>query len=137
MSDPTTGWDKAIGDEVLSRSTFTRNVVQQFLLITRDRVELVLLKFQDALKSRADWHAPAGTFATLLASLVAAQFRDALGMPSSVWHALFVLATVLCGVWLAVTLIRAHRSRRVTIDAVIDQLWKEGTPQESSGRDVA
>jgi hypothetical protein len=126
MTNGTGGWNKAaLGDEVLKRSKFTSNIGQEFLFTTRDRVELNLLKFQGALKSRSDWHAPAGTLATLIATLVAAQFRQALGLTSDVWQAMFVIATVAVGVWLVTTVVRAWKMRAVTIESVVDRLCEE------------
>jgi hypothetical protein len=128
VADAPAGWDKSLGDEVMKGSTLTRNIAQRFLWVTADRVQLTLLKFQTALRARDEWQAPAGILATLVATLAAAQFQQALGLPPHVWQGLFLLAALACVIWLGRALVCAWRTRNVTIDTVIEELWRESDP---------
>lgn len=125
MDDAPAGWSKSLGDDALKGSTFVRNTAQRFLWVTADRVELTLRKFEAALRARNEWQAPSGILATLVATVAAANFHDALGIPASTWCAFFLLATAACLIWLWRAAVRAWRNRNATVATVIDELYNE------------
>jgi hypothetical protein len=64
MADkPTTGFSL---NELGEGSTVSKNVSQEVIVTTRDRVELCLIRHQKNLRSRQDWIVPLGILLTIL-----------------------------------------------------------------------
>ena len=89
-----------LNDELLNNSIVHKNVGQEFVVITIDKVKLCLREHKEVLESRIEWVAPLGVFLALLASLVAADFKDFFGLKKGDWRSLFVVGTIASLIWL-------------------------------------
>jgi len=100
-----------------------RNVKQELVITTVDKLKLCLIEYKEHLRSRREWIGPAGILVALIAALVAADFKEALGVGAPTWEALFLLSAILMG-GLTVSLgIRAILSiKRGGVDALIDRI---------------
>jgi len=107
------------------------NVGQQVIVTTEDRVRLCLNEHLHSVEQRRSWVAPLGILIALVLSLATTSCRDALSVSKYTWHALFVLLTIACVVWLIARLIRAGSS--LSIGDVIDRLKHQGTGAGQGG----
>lgn len=91
--------------------TTCKNVNQEFIVTTRDKLELVLLKTRDALISQRDWVTPAGLIISFLTTLLTSEFEDKFGISKSIWNAIFIVATLACVFWLFRALYNVYRTK--------------------------
>jgi hypothetical protein len=102
------------------------NLRQDMIIITADRAKLCLFNHLDGLTSRAAWVAPCGLLVAFVAALVAADFKDALGLKKDVWMAIFVISAALSSIWLALALVSCVRSwSRSKSGSPVDDLINE------------
>lgn len=81
-----------INEEMLQQSVVHKNVGQEVILTTSDKIKLCLLEHQNIIKMKSDWKSPLELSIAILITLVTADFnKDFLGIKSAVWQALFVL----------------------------------------------
>jgi hypothetical protein len=114
--------------EFSERLTIHKNLAQEVVVTTVDKVRLCLMDNRDCLLSKKEWVTPASVFATLITTLVAADFHDFI-VKAPTWQALYILATLGSGAWLATAAIRGWRHRhRGSIDDIVASL-KANTQQ--------
>ena len=74
---------------------FYSNIGDRFLFLSQDKLELELQRYRAAALARTIWSAPLSLVLALLLTLATADFRDALNVPASTWHAFFLILLVL------------------------------------------
>ncbi len=118
--------------EALLKGLLTRgsnvheNLSQDVVITTTDRLKLALLEYQKVLNARSGWIAPASVFLSILAAIVAADFKDALGISKDQWRSGFLLALLLCGLWLAHSLIQVLRNwEKGDIDKLVEKIKRK------------
>ncbi len=109
--------------KVWGSSNVVTNISQEYLITTIDKVKLCLFEHQGDLRVQSGWILPTGIFIPVVATLVAAQFNDFLGLSAAVWNAIYLLAAFISGVWLLIALRKAWRSRkRGSVEVLVDRL---------------
>jgi hypothetical protein len=96
-----------LDQELLKNSTIHKNVGQEFVITTVDKVKLCLREHKEILTSRMEWLAPLGVFLALLTTLVAADFKDAFSLSKQDWRAIFIVGTIVSFLWLLRCIYRA------------------------------
>jgi hypothetical protein len=88
----------SVGDALRSRMTVHENLDQELLMITSDRLELIVNDFAQRVKESMDarylWYGPAGIFATILVALVTTTCTNALGISSATWKGVFMTCAI-------------------------------------------
>ncbi|HZL36698.1 MAG TPA: hypothetical protein VFC78_15370 [Tepidisphaeraceae bacterium] len=107
----------------------TYNVTQDFIVITRDKVELCLTKHVKTMEGRQAWIAPGSLFLAAVAALVTSTFHEWIGIPADFWRMLFVVCALVCFVVMIILLVRRRKAK--TISQVIDELMAQGAVQEN------
>lgn len=97
-----------IDNDLFENSIIHKNISQEVIITTVDKIRLCLHDYKDTLKAQTDWVAPAGILITLVATLSAADFKLFLGLNSDVWKALFIFGSIMS----AISLIRALNNVR-------------------------
>lgn len=97
----------SLDEEISQSSVVHKNVGQEYIVTTKDKVELALNDQQYYLKTRRDWITPATLFISVLATLVAADFKNFGGLSSDFWKAIYVLLLCSSFIWLIYTSIIA------------------------------
>jgi hypothetical protein len=114
-----------LDQELLQSSIVHKNVGQEFVVTTVDKVKLCLREHKEVLVSQLEWVAPLGTVLALLATLVAADFKDVFGLKKEDWRAIFVVGEITSFIWLIRCLYRAYKFRnRTSEDNFIEALKK-------------
>lgn len=120
---------KAMTDELVAY----QNVRQELVITTVDKLKLCLIEHKDHLRARREWLAPAGLLVSLVTTLVAADFHDALGLPKASWIAIYVLAAFASAIATVVLVIKALATlRKSSLDQLIDKIAAR-SPSASSG----
>jgi hypothetical protein len=76
-----------------------KNTEQEIIVITSDRLELVLQKHLKYLERRKEWIAPLGLLLAIVTTFCTATFKNAF-FSADTWKAIFVMAGVVSLVWL-------------------------------------
>jgi hypothetical protein len=100
---------RAIADQFESVET-TLCLSNKVVVITEDRLELLLEDGIGRIASRNAWIAPAGTLASSIAALTTAKFQDFGGLSSATWQAIFSLVAAASLIWLFLSLAKRGRA---------------------------
>jgi len=76
-----------------------RNVSQEIIEITSDKLEIILNDFIKSVKDSRDWQVPLGIFMTIILVLCTTSFKDAFGLTKDTWNAIFVICAIVTLVW--------------------------------------
>lgn len=98
-----------LDQELINNSKVHKNVGQEFVVTTVDKVKLCLREHKEVLNSRLEWAAPLGVFLALLITLVAADFKDAFGLKKEDWRAVFIVGTIASAIWLIRCIYRVYK----------------------------
>ena len=106
-----------------------KNIDQDFIYISEDRLKLKLIEYENCRKKIYDWISPLAIFITLVIALITAEFKSALLLPGAVWNAIFVLLTIAAFIWLMVSLCNIIHNNKITIDSVIEEIKQKKPTQ--------
>ena len=99
-----------------------KSLGQEVIVTTVDKVRLCLMVNRDCLIAKREWVLPLGILVTLLTAFFAADFRD-FGVKAPVWEAIFILASLVCALWLAKSLFTAWQNRGAGgINKIVEEL---------------
>jgi hypothetical protein len=98
-------------------TTVHTNLGQEVILITTDRLTIVLDEHIEKLEDSKSWAVPAGILATIVLAFVTADFHDAFRVSKDSWAAIFILSGALTIFWLVRCLYRRQAAPKV-IDIV-------------------
>ena len=97
------------------------NISQSLITITKDRLELCLIKNKKCLNDASAWQVPAGILVSISATLASTTFKDFI-FEAAVWKAIFIIALILSIVWLIKALLA--RRNAPSIATVIEEIRK-------------
>ncbi len=132
-SPPRIELDKEFSDQL----TVHKNIGQEIVVTTVDKVRICLMETRDCLTTKREWATPLALCLALLSTLVAADFRDYL-LPKAVWQAMYILGTIIAGTWLVKAGSAAWLNRKKgSIEEIVRRLKASGAPGGGSGGDAA
>ena len=79
-----------------------QNTAQDYILTTKDKLELVLLKAEKNISSKNSWKTPLGMVVSCILALLSSNFKDFI-LPANVWYAFFIITTIICFCWFCYT----------------------------------
>ena len=124
------GKGNKINIELNDNRNIFQNTSQDYIVTTKDKLELVLLKTKKCLTSKDSWQTPLGLLISCLLTLLTTNFKDFI-LPANVWAAIFVIATVICFIWLVKTLYNLYINRnKGDIEYIIKKIIKESAETE-------
>jgi len=108
-----------------------QNLRQDVIITTGDKLELLLIKNKECLKSKNEWIAPLGILIALITALATADFQDSLGLSGDIWHAIFIIVSGFSFFWLCKSVYIAWSNRKKgNLEMIIDDL-KNNTKEET------
>ncbi|GJQ22183.1 MAG: hypothetical protein HBSIN02_25380 [Bacteroidia bacterium] len=111
-----------IEKEFTQKLTIHKNLGQEVILTTVDKVTLCLMKNRDNITAKREWLTPLSIFLALLTTLVAADFRKFIFEPN-VWTAIYVIGAIVSFVWLCRAAYSAWLARSTgTITSIVNEL---------------
>ena len=111
------------------------NADQTLITITEDKLELCLIKSFKAIQDRKFWLMPFGVFvALLLVFLSTENFKNFLSIPASVWQTGCYLAMGLFLFWTVKAVYDAWKSRKITVNSIIEETKKNKVNPEQSSK---
>ncbi len=90
-----------------------KNTKCDYIEITEDKLENILIKFLIDFKNADVWVTPLSISLTILiAILTASEFKNFLGISKDIWSAIFYVSLVICFIWLLISSIRSCKNRK-------------------------
>lgn len=110
-------------DELSKNLTIHKNVNQEIIITTSDKIKLVLLSTKDILKSQRDWWTPFGLLISFITTLCTANFKLSFGISKDFWEAFFVLLTIFSFLWFCKSIYRLIKNwGNDDLDKIIAQI---------------
>jgi len=137
VNTPQASFEKTFAKDVFQSSTVHVNFGQEFIVTTEDKLRLCMLNHANRLGDRNSWIGPTSLFVTIVLVLLTADFRDALGVPKSTWHAVFLISAVATAVWSVATGYRAWNTTS-SIEEIVSDLKRtsQSTPTPQSAQQL-
>ena len=111
------------GSELSKNLTIHKNVKQEIIITTSDKIKLVLISTKEILTAQRDWLTPFGLLISFVATLCTADFKDAFKLSKEFWHAIFVLLSVASTVWLLSCFYKLYRNwGKDNLDKIIEEI---------------
>jgi hypothetical protein len=110
-----------IQKEFSEKLVIHKNLGQEVIVTTVDKVRLCLIKNKELISAKKEWLTPLAIFLTLLTTLVAADFREFI-FKSEVWYAIYLIGAVLSLAWLVCSSYNAIINwRKGSIDSIVEE----------------
>ncbi len=111
------------GDELSKNLTIHKNVKQEIIITTADKIKLVLINTREILTAQRDWWTPFGLLISFITTLCTAEFKDAFGLAKEFWHAIFVLLTLGSAIWLLKSFYKLYKNwGKDNLDNIIENI---------------
>ncbi len=112
-----------------------KNLTQDVLLTTEDKMKLTLIEYREVLASRAEWLGAGVLALSFLSSLLFTGFKDIGPLKASTWQAIYAIFFILSfGRFLIVVYKMYVNRKKATINYVIRRIKQSGS-QEDDGED--
>ncbi len=110
-----------------------KNLTQDVLVTTEDKMKLTLIEYRDILASRAEWLGAGTLVLSFLSSLLLTSFKDIGPLKASTWQAVYFIFFMLSLVRFVNVVYKMYMNRkRATINYVIRKIKQSGS-QEDDG----
>jgi hypothetical protein len=108
-----------------------KNLTQDVLLTTEDKMKLTLIEYREMLASRSEWLG-AGTLAlSFLSSLLLTNFKDIGPLKASTWQAVYFIFFMAAMVRFISVLYKMYKNRKkASINYVIKRIKQSGSQEE-------
>ena len=112
-----------------------KNLTQDVLLTTEDKIKLTLIEYREVLASRAEWLGAGVLALSFLSSLLFTGFEDIGPLKASTWQAIYAIFFILSfGRFVTVVYKMYVNRKKATINYVIRRIKQSGS-QEDDGED--
>lgn len=99
------------------------NTKTDFIEITEDKLENILIKFLKDIKDSSGWLTPLSIFITILIVHLTSIFKEFLSIPKEIWCAIFYLGLVISFTWFIYKVIFAIKNRhKIKIEFLINRI---------------
>ena len=111
-----------------------KNLTQDVLLTTEDKMKLTLIEYKEILAPRGEWLGAALTAFSLLGSLLVSNFKDVGPLKAATWQAIYGMFFVLFFYRFVAGLVKMYKNRnKVDINYIIKQIKQSGNSDEEDG----
>lgn len=111
------------GNELSKNLTIHKNVKQEIIITTADKIKLVLINTKEILTAQRDWWTPFGLLISFITTLCTAEFKNAFGLTKEFWHAIFVLLTLGSAIWLLKSFYKLYKNwGKDNLDNIIENI---------------
>ena len=110
-------------DDLKGEIIIHKNLTQNLLVTTEDKMKLALIEHRDALASRDEWVGAGALIFSFMSPLLIANFRDIGPITADTWRTIYFLFCALAFYRFISVLIKTSRNRnKAKIDYLINQM---------------
>jgi hypothetical protein len=118
-------------DDFKSEVIVHKNLTQDVLLTTEDKLKLALIEYRETLSSRTEWFGALVLTLSFMSSLLLTTFKDVGPLSATTWQAIYFIFFLLALYRFISTVVKMYQNRKkAKIDYLIRQIKKEGIPEE-------
>jgi len=122
-------------EEITGDFKIHKNLTQDVIMTTQDKLRLALIEHRDVLSSKREWISAGSLALSFLSTLLLANFKDSLGLSADTWRALYGLFFSLALIWLINSLVNLVKNRkRRDIDYLIKEITARGQEEDTRRR---
>lgn len=103
---------------IAESSNVVMNVRTDYIVTSRDKIELALRRKLPLFLRKTAWVAPLSLLTALVMSIITSDFTDFMGVDKEVWSTLFIMGALLAGLWLVRNTVLFFRS--TDLDGVLE-----------------
>lgn len=108
-----------------------KNLTQDVLVITEDKMKLTLLEYKNILSAGAEWFSASTTVLSFLAALLLTNFKDVGPLTAETWQAIYFMFFVISLARFINVLYKMFRNRKkANVDYVIRKLRQSNDDNE-------
>jgi hypothetical protein len=108
-----------------------KNLTQDVLVITEDKMKLTLLEYKNILSASAEWFSASTTVLSFLAALLLTNFKDVGPLTAETWQAIYFMFFVISLARFINVLYKMYRNRKkANVDYVIRKLKQSNDDNE-------
>ncbi len=108
--------------------TVTSNVTQEVVVITRDKIELCLIKHLKFMERKYSWTGPLGVAVSTITAIYTSTFKDAFHVTAATWKSMFGLVAIGSLVLFAYLFWKGIGAK--SIEQIIDEMKKNSAKTE-------
>jgi hypothetical protein len=121
-------------EDLQSEVIIHKNLTQDVLLTTEDKMRLTLIEYKDILASRGEWMGAATTAFSFLASLLLSNFKDTGPLKATTWQAIYAVFFVLFFIRFISVLVNTYKNRKkADINYIIRKIKQTSSSDEEDG----
>lgn len=98
---------------IAESANIVMNVGTDYVVTTRDKIEIALRRKLPLFLRRTAWVAPLSLLIGLVTAIITSDFKKFMGVSEEVWSTFFVVGAVLSAIWLLKALIQLFRSAKL------------------------
>jgi hypothetical protein len=112
-----------------------KNLTQDVLLTTEDKMKLTLIEYREILASRAEWLGAGVLALSFLSTLLFTGFKDIGPLKASTWQAIYAIFFILSFGRFVMVLVKMYQNRKkASINYIIRKI-KQSNSQEDDGEE--
>jgi len=112
--------------DISEGSLVKQNIQTDLILISEDKVEIILMKHKKAVNGISSWLAPLSLALSFGATLLTADFKDVLYLTGEKWQLVFTILLIISILWLLVSIVQAIMYAGKTSVKYIIKMMNEG-----------
>jgi hypothetical protein len=110
-------------EDLRSEVIIHKNLTQDVLLTTEDKMKLALIEYRDVLTARSEWLSAAVLVLSFLSSLLLSDFKDVGPISAATWQAIYFIFLMLAVFRFVNVVWKMYQNRRrARIDFVINKI---------------
>jgi Flp pilus assembly protein TadB len=99
-------------DNLITVTKYSDNTGQELIRVTKDKVEICLMKYLDNIEKRNSWSTPLAILLTVILTLVTTSFKS-FGLSAESWQAIFVVVGGLSAIWLVHSVTKRPKEKKI------------------------
>jgi len=108
-----------------------KNLTQDVLVTTEDKMKLTLIEYREILASRNEWLGAATLAFSFLSTLLLTTFKDIGPLSAATWQAVYLIFFLLAFARLVNILVKMYQNRkRASINYIIKKIKQAGNPDD-------
>ena len=117
------GFSLDLRNEISKRLAIHKNISQEVIVITADKMELILGRTREILTSQREWWTPLGLLISFITTLCTSEFKDTFGLHKEFWHAVFCLFSLGSIIWLGTSFYKLCKNwKKGNIDHIMKNI---------------
>lgn len=114
-----------VSNDGTKRNKTINNTDSDKIIITKDKLYRKLNEYKECIEHKNSVYTFLGIFVSLLIPFITCEFKDVLGLTADTWKGIVLLACIMSGTLLLISIVRAFRYRKVNTKELIKRICEK------------